>query len=542
MPKLADLIRKLSGVDALDVLRKAKRFVKLKTKRGNKVTASALETITKYLRDELENLSANELVQRAEAHGVDPAAIGIAMNTDDICEQAAQLTNLVISAIETAASISGEDLLGAIAAALRAELARLPQNELVRRARVLGIHRQPLSRALASSDAQAQLASLIVDRLIQSAGGSFSTHLEGKLSDDLAGQIQELLAENVETSALDALLIVEPERTLAALQKDKGAAMVIQRYARGKAARMKVQERVAQLRTAECRRAAALRSHEAAVCIQQHVRLQQVRKKATAKRKLRLDCALRVLRQAVRVKLKGMRKRKERLIHQWAATKIQAVRRGHEARVLLQQLREEGVEVWLVSAHTRAARDWFERFSGMSVAKCSWLRRDQLHRLIIELRSTHGLPVVDSVVEREVREMLDGSFDGVSSRAQGRTYHNKLSFARWLQIVRAAEQRRVPRSAPRTVNPKIPPPGWSVRPRWALEYPQIRGGDMVFPKMDRAGRYVEQNRYYPVGLGLSGREIPCVGAVHAPAVMRKPLANALWTWCGDSSHFVHYNR
>ena len=36
--------------------------------------------------------------------------------------------------------------------------------------------------------------------------------------------------------------------------------------------------------------------------------------------------------------------------------------------------------------------------------------------------------------------------------------------------------------------------------------------------------------------------MPQVGAPHAPAVMRKPLAEAIWTLCGESEPFVFNNH
>ena len=324
---------------------------------------------------------------------------------------------------------------------------------------------------------------------------------------------------------------------------------MIQSHARGAITRKKLQQRAAQLQAEADRKAHEIQKHRSATLIQRNMRGRRARKQLEAKQKLRFDCAKTVLRQAARIKLRAIRKRKEKQINTWAATKIQAHRRGFEARRLLNQLRSEGVEVWVASGHIRAARRWFERFSGMSVQENGWLRRDQLHRLIIELRSTHGLPVMDNVVEREVREMMDGSFDQAVREARCspneprklKLYHDKLSFARWLQIIRTAEQRVAPQCAPPSVKPHIPPPGWSERSRWVIKYPQICGGDPVFPKMDCVGQYPSQNKFYPVGFGVSGHDIPCVGAAHAPPVMRKPLASALWTWCGESSHFVHNN-
>ena len=130
---------------------------------------------------------------------------------------------------------------------------------------------------------------------------------------------------------------------------------------------------------------------------------------ATSQEELRVDCANVVFRRVARLKARAMRKRKEKRLYTCSATKIQAYRRGFEARRMLRLLQSEGVEVWAASGHTRAARRWFERYSGMRVEECGWLRRDQLHRLVIDLRTTHGLPVLDNVVEREVREMMDGS-------------------------------------------------------------------------------------------------------------------------------------
>lgn len=545
-PELTDLIRERGGYDALDVLRRTKRLLEARETEKQKAVLAA---ITEALRDELENLSPDELVQRATEFGVDPEAIAAAMNANDTYEQAAQLADLMIKAIETAASITGENLLDSMADALRSELARLPTEELVLRTNDLDPDPAELAQALASPDAQAQLASLIVNTLIWNAEHGGTTGLVRSLS-KLSKEIRKLLADNIESGALDALLIVEPQRLAAAVQRENDAARLIQSHTRGRVTRKKLQQRAAKLQAESNRKAEEVRARNAATCIQRHARGRTVRKQLQAKEKLRVDCATVVLRHAARLKALAMRKRKEKRLHDWSATTIQACRRGFETRRMLRQLQSEGVDAWAASGHTRAARRWFERYSGKSVEECGWLRRDQLHRLVIELRTTHGLPVIDNVVEREVREMMDGSFDLAVREARRRPneacklklYHDKLSFARWLQIIRAAEQRVVPLCAPSSVKPHIPPPGWSETSRWVIEYPQHCGGDPVFPKMDRTGRYSAQNKFYPVGFGVSGRDIPCVDATHAPPVMRKPLASALWTWCGESSHFVHNNR
>eukprot|EP01043_Picozoa_sp_COSAG02_P031309 COSAG02_NODE_2037_length_10038_cov_155.165107_5_plen_542_part_00 len=539
------MIRERGGYDALDVLRRTKRLLKARESEKQKAVLAA---ITAALRDELENLSPTKLVQRAKEFGVDPNAIAAAMNADDASEQAAQLADLVIKAIEMAASISGDNLLDSMADALRSELAHLPIEGLALRAKILDVGDTVLAHALASPDAQVQLASLIVDRLIWNAEHGGTTGLVKKLS-KLSKEIRQLLADNIESGALDALLIVEPQRLAAAVRREEDATILIQRHTRGRLTRKKLKERAAKLQAEADRKVKEDQARNAATLIQRYARGRNVRKQIQAKQKLRVDCANVVLRHAARLKARAIRKRKEKRLYDWSATKIQAYRRGFETRRTLRLLRSEGVELWAASGHTRAARRWFERYSGMRVEECGWLRRDQLHRLVIALRATHGLPVMDNVVEREVREMMDGSFDRAVREARRRPnaarklklYHDKLSFARWLQIIRTAEQRVVPHCAPPSVKPHIPPPGWSEITRWVVEYPQIRGGDPVFPQMECGGRYPAQNKFYPVGFGVSGHDIPCVGAAHAPPVMRKPLASALWTWCGESSHFVHNN-
>ena len=105
MPELADLIRERGGYDALDVLRKTKQLLKLAkakrhaAKKGGP-TDAALAAITDALRDELMDMSIDELVQRAEARGVDPAAVEDALAAEDAGQKAAQLAELVLKAIE----------------------------------------------------------------------------------------------------------------------------------------------------------------------------------------------------------------------------------------------------------------------------------------------------------------------------------------------------------------------------------------------------------------------------------------------------------
>ena len=579
MPELADLIRERGGYDALDVLRKTKQLLKLAkakrhaAKKGGP-TDAALAAITDALRDELMDMSIDELVQRAEARGVDPAAVEDALAAEDAGQKAAQLAELVLKAIEESAAVGEEDLLDSMSTALRSELARLPAEELARRAVALGIDPESVAHAL-HGDTAAQiamdLASLIVDRLIWNANHATSGALGGKMSEDLRERVASLLSDAIESGALDALLLIEPDRIMAAVENEERAAMVIQRHARGKMTRTMMEKRVAKHRAEVEERAKTVAQHNSATRIQRHYRGCRVRKQIKQRERLMFDVAKVVLRQAARAKVHAIRKRKEKRKHDWASTKIQAWRRGYEARKLLHALQTEGVDAWVASGHTRSARRWFERFSGTSVDENGWLRRDQLHRLVIELRSSHGLPIFDAVVEREVREMMDGSWDQAfrdalaASRNDNRSrneqqqqlppsppppprkgkaklYQDKLSFPRWLQIIRAAEKRVVPLSAPPSASRGTPKFGWSNNPRWAIEYPEIRGGDAVFPKMAASGRCAAQNRYYPVGLGPGGCEIPAVGAPQAPGVMRKPLADALWTWCGESHHFVHNNH
>ena len=430
----------------------------------------------------------------------------------------------------------GEAAVAVVTEASRRELENFSCTELAQHAAELGADPAAIAAAKTASDDRkqaAQSAELVMNATEGAAGGSC---MQGRFSDNLSNQIRELLAGSIQAGALDTLLIVDPQRLSAAGQRDEDT--------------VSLKERAAQLQAEAERRAKEVHMHNADTLIQRHARGRKVRKELKAKRELRFDCAIAALRHAVRLKQRAMRKRNEKRLHTLAATKIQARRRGFETRKLLHRLQSEGVEVWVASGHTLAARRWFERFSGAKVQHGGWLTREQLHRLVIELRSTHGLPVIDTVVEREVREMMDGTFDRVFREAracpQGRNttlklYHDKLSFPRWLQIIRAAEQRVVPHCAPRTAQPDTPPPGWAHNPQWAMVCPQIRGGDSVFPKVDRGGRYCDNNKFYPVGVGVSGCDTPCIGPVHAPPVMRKPLADALWTWCGESSHFVHNN-
>ena len=274
--------------------------------------------------------------------------------------------------------------------------------------------------------------------------------------------------------------------------------------------------------------AARAAEKQAAVTIQRYVRgreARQLRKRLKVARKTK---AMLTLGGALKVKVWAMRRRKEKATSFDAAIKLQAWRRGHDVRKLLRELREEGVEPWLVSGHNSAARRWFERYSGARLSERGWLSRAQLHRMVLELRASHGLPLMDRVVAAEVRALMDGSWDldmvdGKSkSTCSARLYPDRLTWPRWLQIVRAAEKRKVPVAA----HPPVPD-GWSKTARWALRYPAIRGGDPCLA--------VGANKFYPVTM-------PQVGAPHAPAVMRKPLAEAIWTLCGESEHFVFNNH
>ena len=78
-PELADLILQCGGYDALEVLRRTKRLLEARESEKQKAVLAA---ITEALRDELEDLSPTELVQRAKEFGVDADSIAAAMDAD----------------------------------------------------------------------------------------------------------------------------------------------------------------------------------------------------------------------------------------------------------------------------------------------------------------------------------------------------------------------------------------------------------------------------------------------------------------------------
>ena len=575
-PELADLIRERHCYEALDVLRRAQMLVKLAVDRNKAAMLllkkqrekqsgeknGALWVITDALRQELRDKTISELKQRAAKLRIDPNRQFEALASAGVGQRVTNMAELLLKTMEGAGH--GDDLLRVLSTALKSELALLPTEELTRRAIGLGIEPSIATQALSSTNPNQMLAELIVDKLLWDATDSKAKYMVGRFSSNLSKNLRDLLAGNIASNAMDTMLLVEPDRVMARIDKENTSAQTIQRHARGRISRTNLEARRAKLDREREAKARHVQQTNAAVRIQQSARGGAVRKQAEAMRQLRMRVAQVIVKRAMKWKLNAMRKRAEKQKSDNAARIVQACWRGHETRKLLEKLGEERIEVWAFSGHTRAARQWFERYSGLPISEQGWLTKPQLHQLVIELRSRHGLPMFDAVVEREVQQMMDGTWDqpvgnndtkhGVSrrhastnmraERPKGKTYHDKLSFPRWLKIIRASEKRTVPTCAPPAASQfSGPAHGWSHNTRWALEYPHIRGGDPIFPRMKgKSSCGHSQNRFYPVGSGLSGRDIPGVGATQSPGVTRKPLAQAIWTWCGESSQFVLNNR